>query len=270
METSTFPIVLVGAGNLATNLGCALSRAGFPILQVYSRSQESASALAGRLGCEATTNPEKLAADAELYIVALKDSALETLLPEMIRGREKRFWVHTAGSIPLNIWERIPGVKRFGVLYPMQTFSKARLVDFRSIPILLEANAPAQMNLLKEVASTLSDNVREVSSRQRRAIHLAAVFACNFTNHCYALAEKLLAAEGLPFELLLPLIDETARKVHTLPPQEAQTGPAIRYDENVIQKHLDALSGEPEMQTLYRLLSQSIHEAAQEKLKGKN
>lgn len=106
METSTFPIVLVGAGNLATNLGCALKRAGFPILQVYSRSEESASALAGRLGCEATTNPEKLAADAELYITALKDSALETLLPEMLRGREERFWVHTAGSLPLSLWER--------------------------------------------------------------------------------------------------------------------------------------------------------------------
>lgn len=268
MEASAFPIALVGAGNLATNLGTALSRAGFPILQVYSRSEDSASALAEKLGSQATTNPEKLVTDAELYIVALKDSALETLLPELLRGREERFWVHTAGSIPMNIWERVPGVKRYGVLYPMQTFSKARLVDFRSIPILLEANAPAQMTLLKEVASTLSRNVREVSSRQRRAIHMAAVFACNFTNHCYALAEKLLAAEGVPFEILLPLIDETARKVHTLPPLEAQTGPAIRYDENVIQKHLDTLSSEPEMQTLYRLMSQSIHEAAQEKSKG--
>ncbi len=269
METSTFPIVLVGAGNLATNLGLALKQAGFPILQVYSRSEESASALAGRLGCEATTNPEKLTADAELYIAALKDSALETLLPEMLRGREERFWVHTAGSLPLSLWERVPGVKRYGVFYPMQTFSKARRVDFRSIPILLEANAPAQMNLLREIASTLSGNVREATSRQRQAIHLAAVFACNFTNHCYALAEKLLAAQGLPFELLQPLIDETARKVHELAPQEAQTGPAIRYDENVIGKHLEALSHEPQMQELYRLLSRSIHQAAREKLKGK-
>ena len=268
METSTFPIVLVGAGNLATNLGLALKQAGFPILQVYSRSEGAASALAGRLGCEATVSLQDLRPDAELYITALKDSALESRLPEILHGREERFWVHTAGSLPLSLWERVPGVKRYGVFYPMQTFSKARRVDFRSIPILLEANAPAQMNLLREIASTLSGNVREATSRQRQAIHMAGVFACNFTNHCYAMAEKLLAAQGLPFELLQPLIDETARKVHELAPQEAQTGPAIRYDENVIGKHLEALSHEPEMQTLYRLLSRSIHQAAREKLKG--
>ncbi len=257
METSTFPIVLVGAGNLATNLGLALKQAGFPILQVYSRSEGAASALAGRLGCEATVSLQDLRPDAELYITALKDSALESRLPEILHGREERFWVHTAGSLPLSLWERVPGVKRYGVFYPMQTFSKARRVDFRSIPILLEANALAQMNLLREIASTLSGNVREATSRQRQAIHMAGVFACNL----------LLAAQGLPFELLQPLIDETARKVHELAPQEAQTGPAIRYDENVIGKHLEALSHEPEMQTLYRLLSQSIHEAAREKSK---
>ena len=149
--------------------------------------------------------------------------------------------------------------QRFGVLYPLQTFSKGRNVNFDVIPIFLEANTDKNADYLKNIASALSENVRFMSSEKRRSLHLAAVFACNFTNHIYALAEEILAKEGLSRDYLFPLIDETAAKVHELPAREAQTGPAIRYDENIINKHLGMLADDPDVQTLYRLLSQSIH-----------
>ena len=157
----------------------------------------------------------------------------------------------------MNIWEG--KASRYGVFYPMQTFSKQREVDFRVVPFFIESNSSEDTELLKAIASVLSENVYEATSEQRRSLHLAAVFTCNFTNHMYALAAELLKMYDLPFNAMLPLIDETARKVHELEPKQAQTGPAVRYDENVINKHLEMLAGEPEMQELYRLVSESIH-----------
>lgn len=151
-------------------------------------------------------------------------------------------------------------LNRYGVFYPMQTFSKQRTVDFRQIPVFVESNSAADTQTLKDIASVLSEKVYEATSEQRKSLHLAAVFTCNFTNHMYALAAELLKKYQLPFEVMLPLIDETARKVHELEPCLAQTGPAIRYDENVINNHLQMLSDKPGMQELYRLISESIHQ----------
>ena len=136
--------------------------------------------------------------------------------------------------------------------------SKQREVDFREIPFFIEASTPEDTELLKAVAATLSERVYEADSEQRKSLHLAAVFTCNFTNHMYALAADLLEKYHLPFDVMLPLIDETARKVHELKPKAAQTGPAIRYDENVINNHLGMLSDDVEMQRLYELISRSI------------
>ena len=204
-------IVFIGAGNLATNLAKALYDNGFRIIQVYSRTEESARALAQVVEATYTTDLSSVVTDAQLYIVSLKDAAFVQLLPEIVAGKENALWVHTAGSIPM------------------------------------------------DVASVLSKQVYEATSEQRKNLHLAAVFTCNFTNHMYALAAGLLKKHQLPFEIMLPLIDETARKVHEIEPHLAQTGPAIRYDENVINNHLQMLSDEPEMQELYRLISESIH-----------
>ena len=169
-------------------------------------------------------------------------------------------WVHTAGSMPMDIFSG--HVANYGVLYPMQTFSKTREVDFSVIPFFLEANTSENAGKLQQLAEKLSENVRFLSSDKRKSLHLAAVFACNFTNHIYALAVKFLQGQGIPADVLLPLIDETAAKIHTMSPREAQTGPAIRYDENVINKHL-AMLDDPDMRTIYRLISQSIHKEAQ-------
>ena len=234
-------IVFIGAGNLATNLAKAFYRKGFRIAQVYSRTEASAKALAQLVEADYTTDLSALKHHARMYVVALKDSALSQLLPIMTSGREQALWVHTAGSVPMEVWNGL--VERYGVFYPLQTFSKQREVDFKEIPIFVEGCAP------------------EASQRER--LHLAAVFACNFTNHMYALAARLLEHNHLPFNVLLPLIDETARKVHELSPCEAQTGPALRYDENVINHHLQLLADEPRLQEVYRLLSRSIHEEKQ-------
>ncbi|WP_018668359.1 Rossmann-like and DUF2520 domain-containing protein [Bacteroides gallinarum] len=250
-------VVFIGAGNLATNLAKALYYKGFRIVQVYSRTEESARTLAQAVEAAYTTDLASVAADAQLYIVALKDAAFVRMLPEIVAGRENALWVHTAGSIPMNVWAG--RVERYGVFYPMQTFSRQRMADFRQIPVFVESNSAEDARFLKDIASALSGKVYEATSEQRKSLHLAAVFACNFTNHMYTLAAGLLEKYGLPFEVMLPLIDETARKVHELEPRLAQTGPAVRYDENVIGEHLQMLAGEPQMQELYKLISESIH-----------
>ena len=251
-------IVFIGAGNLATNLAKTLYYKGFRIVQIYSRSEESARELAYAVEADYITDLSSVVAGAQLYIVSLKDAAFVQLLPEIVAGKEEALWVHTAGSIPMDVWAG--RVKRYGVFYPMQTFSKQRTVDFRQIPVFIESNSAEDTRMLKEIASVLSEKVYEATSEQRKSLHLAAVFTCNFTNHMYALAAELLKKYQLPFDVMLPLIDETARKVHELEPRLAQTGPAIRYDENVINNHLQMLSDEPGMQELYRLISESIHQ----------
>ena len=250
-------IVLIGAGNVATHLGVALYQAGYSILQVYSRTETSASTLAAKLSADYTVVMEEIRRDADLYIVALKDTALQQLASTLVKGREQALFVHTAGSMPMDLWKGL--TVRYGVLYPMQTFSKQREVDFHIIPFFIEASAQAELELLRTVATRLSSKVYEATSEQRKHLHLAAVFACNFANHMYALSAHLLDKQGIPFEVMLPLIDETAGKVHQLSPVQAQTGPAVRYDENVINKHLEMLASEEPLQELYEKISKSIH-----------
>ena len=251
-------IVFIGAGNLATNLAKALYDNGFRIIQVYSRTEESARALAQVVEATYTTDLSSVVTDAQLYIVSLKDAAFVQLLPEIVARKENALWVHTAGSIPMDVWAG--KVNRYGVFYPMQTFSKQREVNFQEVPFFIEAKRAEDTELLKAIASTLSEKVYEADSEQRKSLHLAAVFICNFTNHMYALAADLLEKYNLPFEVMLPLIDETARKVHELAPRDAQTGPAVRYDENVMSNHLAMLVDSPALQEIYKLMSKSIHE----------
>lgn len=250
-------IVFIGAGNLATRLSLEMYRAGMNIAQVYSHTRASAELLAGKIGCSWTIDPATIVADADLYVFSLKDSALLEIISSV--KPNDGLWVHTAGSMPMQIFERY--AKRYGVLYPLQTFTKERVVDFSVIPFFLEANNQEAAGVLNEIAGALSRNIQYLSSEKRKSLHLAAVFACNFTNHIYALAGKLLTEQAISFDVLLPLIDETAAKMHAMPPAEAQTGPAIRYDENVINKHL-AMLADPDMKAVYQLISQSIYKEA--------
>lgn len=241
---------------MATHLGPALKAAGHEVLQVYSRTAVSAEALAALVGAEAVTDMGCVTTDAEVYICALKDSVLPTLLPQLCKGREAALFLHTAGSVPMEVFEG--HARRYGVFYPMQTFSKERQLNFSEIPLFIEANSDTTFTVVESLARSVAKNVRQLSSADRRYLHLSAVFACNFVNHCYDLAGQLLEEHGIPFETLLPLIDETARKVHELSPRQAQTGPAVRYDENVINAQSQLLNGLPK--DIYDLLSRSIAE----------
>ena len=250
-------VVFVGAGNLATRLSLEMRKSGMSIGQVYSHTSEHAKILADELGCGWTVVPEDIVEDADLYVFSLKDAVLQDVIARV--KPNNGLWVHTAGSMPISVFEGLTA--RYGVVYPLQTFSKSREVDFKKIPFFLEANSSEDEMVLGEVARALSNDVRFLSSEKRKNLHLAAVFACNFTNHMYALAEKILEEQQIPGEVLLPLIDETAAKVHVMSPVRAQTGPAIRYDENVINKHM-AMLKDPDMRNLYELISRSIHKEA--------
>lgn len=256
--------VFVGAGRLATQLACALHEMGHRISAVYSRTMESASALSERVDALPVCDVSLLPQHADAFIVAVKDSALPELLPRLVTSREGECFLHTAGSIPLSVFEPL-GIERYGVLYPMQTFSKERKVDFAKVPFFIEASNDATLQQANRIACLVSTHVRQLSSAQRRQLHLAAVFACNFTNHCYELAARLLEAGGLPFDVMLPLIQETAEKVQTMHPHDAQTGPAVRYDEQVIEAQSQMLSSLPQLREVYDLLSRSIHEFHQSK-----
>ena len=247
-------IVLIGAGNVATHLGLALQAKGCEIVQVYSRTESSALELAERLQVPYTISLEEVSVDADLYIVAVKDAVLQDVIPSLVKGREDALFVHTAGSIPMEVWKT--SARRYGVLYPMQTFSKLRKVDFSSVSFFVEASGCEELLFLKELALLLSPKVYEANSEQRRYLHLAAVFACNFPNAVYNMAFELMERNGLPFDAMLPLIDEAARKVHRMSPTEAQTGPARRGDENVMNAHKAML--DDELANIYEALSNYI------------
>lgn len=254
---------MVGAGNVATNLGRALLGAGNDILQVYSRTQASASRLAEMLGGSPVTDLEKVSRDADVYIVAVKDSVLAELVPRLCEGREEKVFLHTAGSVSAGVFEGM--ALHYGVLYPMQTFSKDRLLDFGEIPCFIEWSDDLSFETVSTLAHSVSGRVAPLNSEGRKHLHLAAVFACNFVNHCYAISSDILARHGVPFDIMLPLIDETARKVHHLKPIDAQTGPAVRYDQNVIRMQAEMLRDNPIYKQIYESMSLSIHRAAQDK-----
>ncbi|RUT78673.1 Rossmann-like and DUF2520 domain-containing protein [Ancylomarina longa] len=258
-------IVILGAGNLATQLALALQENGIEILQIYSRTEKSAKALADQLHCEFTTSLRELVPKADLYIWALSDKALYPVLGEMPVPIGNV--VHTAGSIPMDVFENY--ARDYGVFYPLQTFSKDRKVDFSTIPICVEASEEYLQAELLELGQRISNDVQIINSEQRKQLHLAAVFACNFTNHMYSVGQALLKEKGMDFRLLHGLISETAHKALYLDPLMAQTGPAVRFDEETMNLQEEELKETPEFQKLYRFVSESIchMHAAKKKLK---
>lgn len=270
-------IVLIGAGNLATHLGKALHAAGHDMLQVFSRTMQAAETLASLLDAEPLTDIAQVRDDADVYVFSVKDSALTQLVAQLCRheadglgedgavnalrkakkGEHERVFLHTAGSMPMSVFEGM--AQHYGVLYPMQTFSKQREVDFSIIPCFVEANDEFAQKQIEGLAREISGRVYQLSSEDRKYLHLSAVFACNFANHCYAISQELLEEHGIPFDVMLPLINETAAKVHEMKPKDAQTGPAVRYDENVIDKQSKLLENHPHFKKVYDSMSKSIH-----------
>lgn len=231
--------------------------AGYRIVQVYSRTADAARALACPLGVPYTDSLDAVSTEAHIYIACVADEALPAIAARVASADEDKIFLHTAGSVSMDVW-RDAGAGHYGILYPLQTFSKERAVDMRRVSLFVEASDEATLQATELLARSLSDKVYRADSVVRAQLHIAAVFACNFTNAMYGVAHQLLGKHQLPFDVLLPLIDETAAKVHILTPHEAQTGPAVRGDREVMQRHLDALAQMPELQHLYEQISRLI------------
>lgn len=247
-------IVFIGAGNVATHLAPALQAVGHDIAQIYSRTESNACALAQLLNSKYTTNISEIV-EADLYFYTLADHALPTTIQGM--KTTTGIHVHTAGSVPMEIF----GAKfqKHGVFYPLQTFSKNKKVSFEQIPIFVEANTAETTQTLLSIAKCISEKTFPASSTQRIKIHIAAVFACNFTNYFYTIASELTENEAISFDILHPLIAETAEKIKTIKPYDAQTGPARRNDKTTIENHLKILQDE-KLRLIYELISNQIKE----------
>ncbi len=248
-------IILIGAGNVASQLTLALAERGHTLLQVWSRTAAHAEALAESVGAVPLTDMGKISPHADLYLFCVKDDALPQVIARM--PDTGGIWAHTAGSLPMELFAARKS--DYGVIYPLQTFSRNRELTFDAIPLFVEGSTPANVETLEQLAHTLSRNVYRLPGAKRKKLHLAAVFACNFVNHLYALSAEILNEEEIPFEVLQPLIAETASKVKEMAPAAAQTGPAARGDEKVMQQHLDQII-DPHLREIYRLLSGSIAE----------
>lgn len=243
-------IVIIGSGNVANHLISAFAKSDtVRIIQVFARNPETVSPIISQ---DKVTSSYPEIVQADLYIISVSDNFIGTVSQNLPFGN--RLVVHTSGAMALT---DLDPKNRRGVFYPLQTFSKAKDVDFRSIPICLETENEADYQLLETVAQSISDKVFPIHSEQRKALHVAAVFVNNFVNHLYGIGNTICTENNIPFEILHPLIRETAAKISSLSPKEAQTGPAARNDSQTINAHLSFLS-DPDQKEIYKILTKSI------------
>jgi predicted short-subunit dehydrogenase-like oxidoreductase (DUF2520 family) len=247
-------VVLLGSGKVATQVGKALHNAGILIAQVYSPTLAHAQTLALQVHAKAISELAELTKNADVYIISVNDDAILSLVEQL--DLDDKIVLHTSGSTAMDVLKAAS--TNYGVLYPLQTFSFDKAVDFSQVLIAVEASSPEIAKQLEALAHKLSPKIIQMTSEQRLVLHIAAVFACNFSNHVYAIAQQLVESKGISFDYLRPLIAETAANVQQALPSEVQTGPAIRKDEKILQKHLDFLKDKPQLQEIYRILSQSI------------
>ena len=250
-------ISLIGAGRVAHHLAHVLN-AQHQIVQIYSRSLDKAQHLAAQIGAEAIAEVEQLHSDLDLLIIAVSDQAIAQVIQEVHHDLNHVLIVHTSGSTSLAVIEHTHS--RAGVFYPLQTFSFEREVNWLETPLFVEATEQQDLEALTQLANSLSNQVYQYSSKQRQTLHLAAVFACNFSNYCYDMAQQIVDAEQVDFSLLYPLILETADKATKHNPKTMQTGPAMRGDQNILQMHgqLLARADRKDLQDIYALLSEGI------------
>ncbi|NIE98370.1 DUF2520 domain-containing protein [Acinetobacter sp. Tr-809] len=250
-------ITLIGAGRVATHLAKVL-QLQHQIVQILSRDLQHAQTLANQVKAQAINEVQQLDSQTDLVIIAVSDQAISSVIEAITQYLPDNLIVHTSGSTDLAILEqRHP---RAGVFYPLQTFSMERAVNWRGTPLFVEAAQQKDLTLLTDLANSLSQRVYQYSSTQRLTLHLAAVFACNFSNYCYDIAKQVVDAEQVDFSLLYPLILETANKATTNNPKDMQTGPAMRGDQNILSMHSQLLadSNRIDLQDIYHLMSESI------------
>ena len=248
-------IVIIGTGNTANVLGKKLKAAGHEILQIFGRDAAAASELAYEIDSESTNYWSVVNRNADLYLLAVSDISIEEVIREL--GLPEKTLVHTAGAVSKDVFQS--GARHFGVLYPLQSLKKGSGY-LPETPILIDASDENTLIQLFDVAESISETVVKADDDQRLKMHLAAVFCNNFVNHIYVLMKEYCNKEGLDFNLLLPLIHETANRLHSMDPMEAQTGPALRKDNSTIDKHLAILDNYPSLKLLYKSITQSIQQ----------
>jgi predicted short-subunit dehydrogenase-like oxidoreductase (DUF2520 family) len=259
MKLKQTKIVFIGAGNVATCLSKALSKKA-EIIQVYSKTGASAQKLANILGCSFTYDLKKINSGADVYIVAVKDDSIEKVATHL-RLKDKLV-IHTSGSVEIASLKKASS--NYGVMWPLQTFSKNSVLK-KNIPFCIEASSKKAQKLIGELVSEMGGTAYSINSKQRAKLHLAAVFANNFTNHMYVAANKIPKDVHIPFDILLPLIHETINKLDKGTPIINQTGPAARGDKKTIKKHEKLLKNNPQYLALYKLLTKSIQHSAHAK-----
>ena len=249
-------ISLIGSGKTATALGKALAQAGHTILQVWSRSEANANDLARQLNAMATTDLAAINADADIYLLAVKDDAIGEVLGQLKIG--DKIVAHTSGIKSKELLKATS--LNYGIFYPFVSMTKESTTDLKNALLMIEGSNEGTINALSALANTISDNVRMVEENQRQSLHLAAVFAHNFTNHIYTVAEKILSDKGLPFEDLRPLIAAHLSSIQKLSSSVLQTGPAIRHDSTTIEDHLRLLEQNKELKDLYLTMTEAIQQ----------
>lgn len=248
--------VIIGSGNVASAIAPALERSGsISVVAVYSPTPDHAAALAARLASAvAVSDADAIPNDGELYLMSVKDDAIRELA-RRLRPVESALWLHTSGGVDASALS--PLSPRYGVFYPLQTFSKGVDVVMEEVPFFVETSQPGDLTLVERMARSVSPKVYHADGMMRARMHAAAVFACNFTNHLWAIADDILRREtGTDLSVLYPLLEETLRKAMTVRPADAQTGPAVRGDSGVIERHAAMLA--PDEAQLYRILSEHI------------
>lgn len=254
-------ISILGAGNVATQLSLAFKKAGHEIVEIYNRSNEAGEELAKTVAAGFTSDMEHLR-EADIYLIAVKDDAIaETAIQLKAIGK---IVAHTSGTQSKNLLQGCS--LHHGIFYPLQTMTKLSKVDFKNVPLLIEGSDESTNEKLATLAKSISQNVHNVDEQQRQWIHVAAVFANNFTNHLYSISESLLLGHNLPFDILKPLIFSSIENMNRFSPGDIQTGPAVRKDVHVIEKHLALLADDARLQQIYKILTDSIIATATKEL----
>ncbi len=246
-------ITIIGSGNLATHIGRALLNKGFEINQVYSYSKDNAFELANELNAMPCDDIKFISDESDIYIVCINDDNIQEVVDQVLF--KNKTVVHTSGSVHMSVLSEF---ENHGIFYPLQTFSKEAAIEMETVPFCIEANNDNTKQTLIDLGIVLSNNVNEINSEQRKKLHLAAVFACNFSNYMYSISQDILKQDNIDFDILKPLILETAKKIQNNNPTSMQTGPAKRKDQEVIENHINQLANNQDYKDIYRLITDNI------------
>jgi predicted short-subunit dehydrogenase-like oxidoreductase (DUF2520 family) len=252
-----FFVSFIGSGNLAWHLAPALDNTGYSVREVYSQNPNHAEALTERLyQAEVKATLDFSTSDSKIFIIAVSDDVISDIAREIILP-EDAILVHTSGSQSITELQ-YAATQNLGVFYPLQTFSKSKKVDFNDIPIFIESYTNDAENELILMAKSISKEVRKIGSEERKALHVAAVFASNFSNHMLTIAKEIMQQNSLDYDWLKPLISETINKSMYMGPENAQTGPAKRGDLDTLETHLEFLKEQESIAEIYKVISQHI------------